>query len=182
MRFIRILVLALAVVGTTVTSPKLANAAVAWTINDATKQDRPTSVDFLGSAWFLGSTSFFGGAGWFCYPIVPEGFLPSVNDTFNLEVGAWVFYYSVNVRPANYSYLGIIPAGGVRWDFNLTKDWTVFAAAKLGVRIGTGDAPKTMRLDGGGSIGAYWNFSRDMFLRMETGNQGLVAVGISIVL
>jgi hypothetical protein len=182
MRLIRLVILSLAIVGSTAVSPSVAQAAIAWTINDANKQDRPTTVDLLGSVWFLGSTSFFGGAGWFCYPIVPEGFLPTVNDTFNLEIGAWVFYYSANVQPASYTYVGVIPGGGVRWDFNLTKEWTVFAAAKLGARVGIGNAPKPLRLDVGFSIGAYWNFSRWMFLRLETGNQGMAQVGVSIVL
>ena len=160
-----------------------ARADPAWTIDDQNKHDRPTTVDFTAAAWVFGDTTFFGGAGWFCYPIVPEGLIPSVNDSFYLEVGAFIFDYNVHVsNGADYSYVGIFPAGGVRWDFHLTREWTVFATAKLGIRIGTGDAPRTWWLDGGGSIGAYWKFSKAMYVRLETGNLGLVSAGISIVL
>ncbi|MBI5509484.1 MAG: hypothetical protein HY903_12100 [Deltaproteobacteria bacterium] len=172
-----------ALCATTFVAPQPAAAAVSWIITDTNKADRPTSVDFTGQAWFLGSVTFFGGAGWFCHPIRPEGFLPTVNDSFYIEGGAWIFYYQVQVaNHADYSYVGIIPAGGVRWDFHLTRDWTVFATAKLGFRVATGASAPSSRLDGGGSVGAYWKFSRSIFLRLETGNQGLVQAGVAIVM
>ena len=183
MRLIRVMVLAIAVVSAVVMAPNRAQAGTAWTISDAAKQDRPVTIDLLGSFWLFGNTTWFGGAGWFCYPILPEGFLPKINDVFYLELGAYAFYYNERVAAhADYSYLGIIPAGGVRWDFNLTKSWTVFGAVKAGLAVGTGDAPRQFWFVPVLSVGGFWNFSRSLFLRLEAGNQGLLQAGVSIVL
>ena len=75
---------------------------------------------------------------------------------FYLELGAYAFYYNERVAAhADYSYLGIIPAGGVRWDFNLTKSWTVFGAVKAGLALGTGDAPHRFWFVPAFSVGGF---------------------------
>lgn len=161
-------------------------------IKDASVHDvRPTKLDFTGSLGFIGDRDI-GLAGWYSFPIVKDGFIPPLNDSFNLEFGAAVEYawsnYGYFGYHCDYNYYGVTPMGGVRWDFYLTKAWTVFAKAKAGIgyRVLKEDCPgfddsgrggTTFVPDGG--AGAFWNFSEGMGMRFEVGYRG-GSVGLSI--
>ena len=163
------------------------------TIKDASVHtDRPTKLDFTGSLGFFGDVDI-GAAAWFSFPLVPDGFIPPINDSFNLELGvamdyAWVNYGYVNYA-CDFNYYGFAPIGGVRWDFYMNRSWTLFAKAKVGVgyRVLKEDCgPGFNDSDYGhvypaydGGVGAFWNFSSDMAMRFDVGSRG-AAVGISI--
>jgi len=102
------------------------------------------------------------------YPIMPQGFLPMLNDSFYLEGELALQYHWYSVGFASASFGNIQPLVGGRWNFYLTPDWTVFSAMKIGFNVGLAN-------NVGASFawewtaGAFWNFSKSMALRMEFG-------------
>ncbi len=165
-------------------------AAAQMTIKDASDHtaDRPMKLDITGSLGFFGDFGV-GVAGWVSMPIVPNGFIPPLNDSFYLEFGvatsyAWVDY----AFNCDYNYFNLAPLGGVRWNFHLTDTWTVFAKAKIGVAYHFASAdcgPAFSTVDFSGlhfatdtGVGAYWNFSPGMGMRFDLGSQG-AAAGLS---
>jgi hypothetical protein len=151
--------------------------------------DRPTKLDFTGSLGFLGDLDL-GLAGWYSLPLVKDGFIPPINDSFNLELGATVDYQFFNgYGTCDFKSYGFAPVGGVRWDFYLTKAWTVFAKAKVGIGYRSFSDSCGFNYDYYGynhtyfvpdtGVGAYWNFSPGMGMRFDLGYRG-AAVGISI--
>jgi len=151
-------------------------------IYDSGQHQRPAQVDLLGSAWFFGTTMWFGAAGWFSMPLLPNGFVPELNDALMLEVGAFASYFTVDpVLASTYSYFAISPMGGVRWQLYVTTQWALFATLKLGARIPVaGNSAASLRIEPAGTVGAYYRMSENMFLRIETGNFGVVQVGIGL--
>lgn len=169
---------ALALLGALALVPSAAHAGD-LIIRDSGKHERPATLDFTGGLWVLGDTSWFGGAAWLCLPIVPQGFIPPLNDTFNLEFGLWSFYYHPT---RSNNYFGLTPAAGVRWDFHLAQQWTVFGSGKLGFFVPFGsDAPRS-HLEPAFTVGALYKYSSKTFVRLETGNLGLFQAGVSLVL
>lgn len=162
-------------------------------IKDASVHDtRPSKLDLTGSFGFFGDTQV-GVAGWFSFPIVNDGFIPPLNDSFNLEFGAALDYSWINyggfASSCDFNYYGFAPMGGVRWDLYLTQKWTVFAKGKLGIGYHFGstdcgaykindDVYSTTFLASDFGAGAYWNFAENMGMRFELGYRG-GSVGIS---
>jgi hypothetical protein len=150
--------------------------------------DRPVKLDITGSLGFIGHPEV-GVAGWVSLPIVPNGFIPPINDSFYLEFGVATGYAWDNYAVGcDYNWVNLAPLAGVRWNFHLTEAWTVFAKAKLGVAYhfasfdcggsysGTDLSGLHVASDGG--VGAYWNFSPGMGMRFDLGYQG-ASVGLS---
>jgi hypothetical protein len=189
-------VLAAALSATTAIASSGAAIAEEGIIKDASVHEtRPTKLDLTGSLGFLGETSI-GLAGWYSFPIVKDGFIAPINDSFNLEFGAaldytwWNYGYGVaGLDDCGYHTTGITPMGGVRWDFYLTPSWTVFGKAKAGIGYRTvsgscngvdlSDARGGTVFVPDGGAGAYWNFAPDMGMRFEVGYRG-ASVGLSI--
>jgi hypothetical protein len=156
--------------------------------DDSVHTDRPVKLDITGSVGFLGYNRI-GLAGWVSMPIVPDGFIRPINDSFNLEFGA-TMDYAFRTLGANcdYSYVDLAPMAGVRWDFYLTEAWTVFGKLKAGVGNQFGGAEcngikyndySGLHFVSDGGVGAFWNFSEGMGMRFDLGSQG-IAVGLSI--
>jgi hypothetical protein len=171
------------------TLPPSSTAAADMLITDrSVHATRPTKLDITGGVGFFGAF-LLGAAGWYSMPLMNDGFIPSLNDAFVLEVGARLHNAWVSAGICDYSYVELAALGGVRWDFYLTPDWTVFAKAKAGfgydfasIDCGAGINDP----DVGGAIfagdygvGAYWNFATDMALRLEFGYP-YINVGISL--
>ena len=184
MHRLRILTLTLLVAGTTMVATSQPAEAAEMIIQDTGKHSRNMQLDFTGTAWFFGNTTWFGGAAWFGIPVVEDGFIPPWNDSFYVEFGTFANYFFFNnLGLADYSYFALVPSGGVRWNFHLTPDWTVFATGKIGVRLPiAGSSLAETRFVGLGSIGAYWHMSEAMYIRLETGNYGVLQAGVSIQL
>lgn len=154
-----------------------AQAKTEWIVDKTYRTERPTHIDIVGSAWPFGITRF-GGAAWFGFPILEQGFIP-LNDVLDIEVGAFFVYVSDSSGNTSFDYFAIGPAGGIRWGLDLTEDWQIFLTAKGGWRLGLGDNPGNNLLLSF-TIGALWEFSKSMYLRMETGNYGLIQAGVTI--
>lgn len=68
-------------------------------------------------------------------PIVHNGFISKLNDSFEAEFGADIAYSWYNYFGSNYSYLTlVVPAAEARWSFHFTKRWEAYAKAGLGFR------------------------------------------------
>ncbi|MBI5509096.1 MAG: hypothetical protein HY903_10105 [Deltaproteobacteria bacterium] len=184
-RFARALVVAAALAAV----PQVAHAEM--TIKDDSTHSRAMHADAFVVGGFFGYFHFGLGA-WFAYPIMPDGFLPTLNDAFFIEAGGAVERYSwdwgffgVN---CSYKWYRATPLGGVRWSFYLTPDWTVYGTAKLGYGVGFASsyscggysgtdvgAPSYSNIAIDGAVGAHWNFSPDWAARLELGYFGVQA-------
>jgi hypothetical protein len=150
-----------------------------WIYDKTYREERPSSIDVTVFAWPIGGRTRFGGAGWLTFSLLDKGLLP-VNDSLYFEGGLFATVYREAHDPpaANISYFAIAPAGGVRWNLHLTPDWDVFLTAKGGYRINlSSDGTNGVVLSF--TIGGYWKISESMRLRLETGNYGLLQVGLS---
>lgn len=181
---LRILALAFLVASSAMVASSRPVRAAEMIIQDSGRHRRDAQLDFVGSGWFFGSLTWLGGGVWFAYPIVPDGFIRPWNDSFMLEVGSYVNWYFDSRYVDDTSWLGIIPLAGVRWNFYLTPDWTVFATSKVGLRLrvlgNSNERVGNFALHG--SVGAHWRISEKMFLRLEVGNFGIAQVGVSLQL
>jgi hypothetical protein len=165
-----------------------------WSVlkDSSTHDSRPQTLDLeLIIGYLFGSYNHFGLGGWYGYPILPDGFIPKINDAFYIEAGAAVerFSYGTSfVTSCNETWWRVSPAGGVRWQFNLTQDWSAFATAKAGFGIGFADSVDcgSVHLAGTANtsqfifdtgLGAYWNFAENWRMRFDLGYYSSLAVG-----
>ena len=137
--------------------PALAGAEVKPIIRDNMSVERSLRADFLGSV----GNHLVGGAGWFVVPVLHDGFLPGVNDSFDVEVGGYVAWYF----KSDASYVFIEPAAGVKWNFHVLNELTLYVGARTGVVVGLG--ADIFEPDGGGIVGLYWHLAEDVDLRLE---------------
>ncbi len=155
--------------------------AVNWIIekNETHKKD---SFDVMGvvSPYVAGHGGggllAIGGGVNYAIPIVQDGFIPDLNDQFDLEGSVYMFYLSAGGGSA----LALAPLAGVRWQFHLTPDWSVFPILKLGMLIGVTEGGSEIGHDFG--VGAYWHLNQDVAVRLELGTLGLFTVGLSMPL
>ncbi len=125
----------------------------------------------------------FGVAGWYGYPVMPDGFVPAINDALYIEAGAALKRESWSALGCDAHQWSLTPMGGVRWEAYLTKEWTAFALAKLGYGMGfgagascggvswTGSSSSEFKWDFG--VGAFYKMSDTWTFRMEIGAFGL---------
>jgi hypothetical protein len=166
-------------------------ASAEMIIKDTSSHERHSRIDFTGQLDPI-FTFEAGLGGWFYMPIVPNGFIPSLNDTFGLEFGMLLLYSSTDYYAYRHTWWNVVPMGGVRWDFHLTPMITTFAKVKLGWGIGFAEHAKRDGFDDisvPGSVsyfahdvgvGAYFNLSERFAFRVETGTASLIAAGVSI--
>jgi hypothetical protein len=170
---------ALAVIGfiATAATPAIARRTE-WIYDKEYDQERSLQIDVVGFLWPFGSKNHYGAAGWFGLPLLESGFIP-LNDSLFLEVGAFVGWHSWNMSDEeDLGFLGVAPAGGLRWNLHLTPDWTIFLTAKGGYRLritSTGKSGLVLSF----TFGALWHLSKHMALRLETGNYGVLMAGLS---
>ncbi len=159
--------------------------------------DRPHHLDFVGSFGFFGYTHL-GLGGWYAFPVVPDGFIPNLNEALYVELGANIERYSWDWGYFGYNcseqWWRVTPMGGVRWDWYLTDQWTVFAKGKLGYGIGFADSYNCngytgpisasgvnySAVAGDGGVGAYWKFSEDWAMRFDIGYWWGVGAGVEL--
>ncbi len=141
-------------------------------IHDQESVTRPQRIDIVGQL----HRNSLGGALWYSLPLIHEGFIKELNDSFHLELGVITSYILLTDHYA--AFFGI-PAVGVRWDFHLTQEWTLFAISKVGWMLGLTRNPE-YPLYPYPSLGAYWQTQNGLNLRLETSHEGLAQVGISL--
>lgn len=100
--------------------------------------------------------------GFFGIPIVRDGFIPSLNESFHLEVGM-----ITNIVFTSFGEFGYLsPVGGVRWDFHILESFTAYAALRSGIALGI-DIPTDFYFDT--AVGGFWRFSQPVAVRFELG-------------
>lgn len=131
------------------------------------------NISVLGSFGGYGGAVGAGIGGVFGFPLLREGFIPSLNDSFHLEFGMFtnVGFYSFGGDAVYFS-----PFAGARWDFNIVESFTAFAAIRTGPAIGLSRVGTTVYFDG--MVGGFWRFAKPVALRFELG-AGVVGGGVS---
>ena len=164
------LVLAVAVC---VCMPAIAGAEVKPIIQDKMSVERSLRADFLSSI----GDHIVGGAGWLVIPVLHDGFLPEINDSFDVELGGYVAWYF----KGESSYVFLEPAAGVKWNFHILEELTLYVGARTGLVIGLG--ADIFEPDGGGILGLYWHLGQGVDLRLEGAyahvGRGGAQVGVS---
>ncbi len=159
-------------------------------IDDSSIHERSQHVDVTAHAGFFGRTNV-GVGGWYYYPILPDGIIPTLNDELSLVGGAYLDYSTFNV---GYLYgscsdrrVSLTPLVGGRWDFHLTDKWTASVSLKAGYSAALGRStgcsgvpigytyPNASYVVLEGALGGYWKISDAMSLALEFGNFGFGA-------
>lgn len=136
-----------------------------WIIKSDAHHKRPMQLSAA-----VGFPEYYGAGvmAWYTLPIVHDGFIRHLNDSFDLEFGLMygVFFWGLGLY--DVPPMALTPLVAARWNFFLTNDWTVFAMVKLGVRIGL-NYPDFTRFTGGVIVGGQYRLTDNMSLRLETG-------------
>jgi hypothetical protein len=148
-------------------------------IRDTGTHQRSSKLSFFGILpWYYG----FGiGAGArYELPIVHDGFIPTLNDSFELEFGADVWYGSVAF---DGGYTGVtVPVEG-KWSFHLAPKLAVYGKLGLGWSFYFYSDSFVNASGGGfhlnGATGAIYQLSDTFWLRGELGYSGL-KLGVSL--
>jgi len=140
-------------------------------------RDSDLSV-LLWLPWYYGFG--IGGQVRFEIPILPDGFIPAINDEFALEPSFGIDYYNYGGFANSIGTLNFAPALYGIWRFHFSEEFSAYGGLGLGVNIGTYSG------DYGGlynPIYFYWDlvaglnymFTKGMAFRAELGSQGLKA-------
>jgi hypothetical protein len=156
-------------------------------IRDTSPQQRPQDLSvMLYIPWWYGVG--IGAMLRYEIPIVPNGFIPAINDQFSLEPSLALAYTR---DYGTYRYLGdddlrakafnIAPAVYGTWSFHITPKFRPYLAVGLGYNIGVelGDvdwSPNYFYFDI--APGLFYKFSEAAAFRAELGAQG-TKVGFS---
>ena len=154
-------------------------------IKDTRPQQRPQDLSvMLFFPWWYGI-----GAGLMAryeIPIVPDGFIPAINDQFSLEPSLgidWRRQYDdyhvrrngVVVDHRNGSSIGLTPAIYGIWSFHVTSKFRPYAALGLGATFGLHDdgwAGRRHHFFLDTAVGLFFRFSDAAALRAELGSGG----------
>ena len=140
---------------------------------------RPNRLDLAGAFGYSPYYGTFSGNAlgfsfWAVLPSLQKGFLPGLNDSFSLEAGLYSEWAWSGISVIRH-YFTFMPAVGGRWNFHLTEQWTLHAAARFGVQFGeAGFWP-----GGTGALGATWQLTPEMGLRAEMDTRNFVNLGVS---
>ena len=153
-------------------------------IRDRSSHRRPVDLSLLGGVPY----PFGFGVGMRVgLPIAHDGFIRTINDAVLIELGAQFVYWD----DFKDHLVGFQVPVLMRWDFFLTRSWTIFGG--VGLVFGfydegkkrfrlrgedlfrPGSRPGFLRFAIGG--GAMWNFSAATSLRLDATTQ-MIAVGV----
>lgn len=157
------------------------NARAELIIKDSSAKERPMTLDIVGGAFFLGRLDVYGGV-LFGYPVVPDGFIPKLNDAFYVEGGGFVGFYHDRFAGVSESALHLwFPTVAAKWAFYLFPQLTAFATLGASGSFYAGNIlSDPFWLVPVVTTGVYWNFAKNMGLRAEVGTPRFIDVGINI--
>ena len=150
-------------------------------INDWTIHSRSSDLSVLAWVpWYYG----FGVGGELRYEIfiLPNGFIPAINDSFSLEPSIGLAYTSYGVPHYTWSITDIAPALYGIWSFYFSAPFRLYVGLGLGYNIGIATAPQGY-VGGIGDNYFYWDvvgglsykFTNSIAFRGEVGSQGVKA-------
>ena len=171
-RDLTILPAAMLALAATAVAPAAARAERAtWIVEEDQRHD-DYGLTAVGG-WYL---TGFGAEARITFPIVPDGAIDYLNESFALELGAGYQFFlddSANFHRINFPVL-------VRWDFHLTTMWSVYGAlgAAGGLPLGR-DNPSVFGYHGYvwiiAAVGAFLHLADVFSLRLEAGSLGVLA-------
>lgn len=135
-------------------------AQEADSIKDASPKDRPQMISVFAGFQFghfagYGFPMMVGGR--YYIPIVPNGFIPSINDEFGLEFGLdFYLTFLSNSQPDSVLFGFGVPAEAM-WDFHFSERFDAYA--KLGFIVGSAFQS--------GYGGFWWDFRSHVGLRLK---------------
>jgi hypothetical protein len=107
-------------------------------------------------------------------PIVPDGFIPSMNDEFDIE-GSFGFAYASDYA---FGYVAIVPAAYAIYALHINRAFRVYVGLGLGYDIGVASCDGCGAYNFGGFywdpvVGLNFKLASSFALRAELGAQGL---------
>ncbi|MET0391115.1 MAG: hypothetical protein ABW321_34405 [Polyangiales bacterium] len=141
-------------------------------IRDSTPQDRPQMLSFFTGLQYNANFTTYGFpfllAGRYYFPIVKNGFIPSLNDEFGLEGGLNLLFLF-----GDTTYVGFgLPFEAV-WDFHIST--TFDAYAKAGFLVGSTFGYDGFWWDFRTSVGLRLKLTPAMYFRAEVGYPSVMA-------
>jgi len=155
-------------------------------IKDTSPQQRPQDLSVMLHIPWWGGVGI-GAMIRYEIPIVPDGFIPAINDQFSLEPSlGFGFLRSYGNHGPNHEYgkaFNISPALYGIWSFHITSKFRPYAALGLGYSIGielddVNWSPSYFYFDI--APGLFYKFSDSTAFRAEVGAQG-PKVGLSFI-
>jgi hypothetical protein len=148
-------------------------------IKDGSSHSRPQMLSFfLNVPWWYGVG--IGAGARYAISIVPDGFIPKLNDSFELEFGADYIFRS----SGPYQLHAVIIPFEVRWTFYFFDNFAAYAKVGVGAEINFGNNPLGNRAAVYHNIlspGVLFKLTDSLTLRGEISYWGTkVGLGISI--
>jgi hypothetical protein len=174
---VRSLVLTFVLFCTVMTSSELAQArtyssGAPNSITDTSTHSRDTDLSLmLWLPWYYG----FGVGAVVRYeiPVLPDGFIPSINDEFSLEPNLGIAVSNC----CGASWVSLSPALYGDWSFNFSKEFRAYVGLGLGINIGFySGAVQGLNYDyffWDLCFGIFYRFNPAIAFRAEIGSQGL---------
>jgi hypothetical protein len=112
------------------------------------------------------------------FRVLPDGFIPSINDEFTLEPSFGVAGTSYGYYATNYGIVNLTPALYGLWRFHFLREFDAYVGLGLGVNIGIptraygGFTPTYFYWDP--CIGVTYRFAPSIAVRGQLGAQGLM--------
>jgi hypothetical protein len=150
-------------------------------IQDGSLHTRPSDFSLMAFLpWYYGFG--IGVVGRYEIPILPDGFIPNINDEFSIEPGLGFGYRDYGVYGYNYGIVDVVPQVYGNWSFWFSPKFRAYFGLGLGYDIGfvTGlpaGAPTYTAsfFYWDPVIGMYYSFAPNVAFRGELGSQGLKA-------
>jgi hypothetical protein len=172
------LVFAAVLAVTLVSTTALAEGGESGSITDTSTHIRPQDLSLMLTVPYYNGIGI-GIVGRFEIPVVPDGFIPALNDEFSIEPGLGLGYRSYGYVGANYDVFDIVPQVYAMWSFWFSPKFRAYGAIGLGYDIGiftgtgiTGTTASFFYWDIP-AVGIYYYFQPNLALRAELGVQGL---------
>lgn len=122
---------------------------------------RGLQISVVGTLGGYGEfTAGFGVGG--AYPVLPQGFVPNLNDAFYVDVMLATEFVFYRLGPTGSLFR---PVGGVRWEVAFTPELSAYVGGRIGPVISVDRYPSGFY--GGPMVGGHWRFSDLMGLRAE---------------
>jgi len=157
--------------------------STANTIQDTGTHTRPNELSLLAYLpWYYGFG--IGVTARYSIVILPDGFLPNINDSFAIEPGVSFEHASWGSGPFSYSYNSFAPYVMGTWSFHFSEEFRAYGGLAMGFRVYFGSDtgfvnPSAFTIDP--VAGIFYKFSPNISFRGELGYLGPKA-GIAIAL
>ena len=160
----------------------IATRGEADSITDASLHTRPTDFSLLGYIPFYGFGFGIGVEGRYEIPILPNGPIPTLNNSISLEPSFGISYNSSGASGFDYHLTVLSPALYGIWSFWFSKEFRAYGGLGLGYNIAVVSGNS-----GGGTfssfywdpvVGIFYKFAPALAFRAEAGREAIKA-GVS---